>query len=109
MVVYVDDFKLSGPVANMAKGWSLIRSGIRTVEPTELGFDLGYKHEQSEKVLPDNGVRVRVMEYKMEDLLRSSVERYKELTGVTYLRPVSTPFAASSRAVALSAAAGGAV
>ena len=34
LVVYVDDFKLSGPAANMAKGWSLIRSGIRTEELT---------------------------------------------------------------------------
>ena len=92
LVVYVDDFKLSGPTANVAKGWSLIRSGIRTEEPTELGLYLGCKHEQSEKVLPDSGIRVRVMEYNMEDFLRSCVERYKELTGVTYLRSASRPF-----------------
>jgi len=45
LVVYVDDFKLSGPAKVMAKGWS--RGSIRTEEPTELVFYLGCHHEQS--------------------------------------------------------------
>ena len=32
------------------------------------------------------------MEYNMEDFLRSSVDRYRELTGVQYMRHASTPF-----------------
>ena len=67
LVVYVDDFKLSGPTGNLSKGWSLIRSGIRTEEPTKLGLYLGCHHEESERVLPDTGITVRVMEYNMED------------------------------------------
>ena len=32
------------------------------------------------------------MEYDMEDFLRSCVDRYRELTGVTTLRRAATPF-----------------
>ena len=32
------------------------------------------------------------MEYDVEDYLKSCIERYKELTGVTQLRKASTPF-----------------
>ena len=62
LVVYVNDFKMAGPVSNMEKRWSRIRSGIRT--------------EESKRVLPDSGVCVRVMEYNMESLLLSCVSRY---------------------------------
>jgi len=82
LVVYVDDVKLSGPVANIAKGWSLIRNGIRTEESPELGLYLGCKREQSVKALPDSGIRIRVVESNMEDFLCSCVGRYNELTGV---------------------------
>ena len=53
---------------------------------------LGCKHEQSERVLPDTGKKVRVMEYNMEEFLKSCVERYKELTGTQYMRHAVTPF-----------------
>ena len=33
LVVYVDDFKLSGPAGHLAEGWKLIRSSIKTDEP----------------------------------------------------------------------------
>ena len=42
--------------------------------------------------LPDTGVRVHVIEYNMVDFLRSWLERYKELTGVTTLRRAATLF-----------------
>ena len=48
LVVYVDDFKLSGPAENLERGWKLIRSGIRTEDPSELGLYLGCKHIQCE-------------------------------------------------------------
>ena len=46
----------------------------------------------SERKLPDTGAKVRVIEYNMEDFLRSCVERYKELTGVIVLSCATTPF-----------------
>jgi hypothetical protein len=92
LVVYVDDLKLSGPADSLAKGWSLIRSGIRTEEPTKLVFYLGCLHEQSERTLPGSGERVRVIEYNVEDFLRSCVDRYRELIGFQYFRHAATPF-----------------
>eukprot|EP00975_Prorocentrum_lima_P029499 6192974-Prorocentrum_lima.AAC.1 len=32
LVVYVDDFKLAGPKANLAKGWKLIRTPQRWID-----------------------------------------------------------------------------
>jgi len=91
-VVYVDDFKLSGPTGNLQEGWALIRRSIKTDEPHPMGLFLGCKHTVFERTLPDTGVQVRGVEYDMEDFLRSCVERYKELTGVTSLRKAATPF-----------------
>ena len=53
--MYVDDFLLSGPAANMDKGWQLIRWGkgqprdqekavIKMEEPTPIGKYLGAEH-----------------------------------------------------------------
>ena len=82
LVIYVDDFKLSGPADKLEEGWRLISSGLNIEDPSPLGMFLGCKHEQSERILPGSSKRVRVMEYNMEEFLRSCVDRYKELTGV---------------------------
>jgi hypothetical protein len=37
LVVYVDDFKMSGPQKTISKGWSLIRAGVKTEDPTVTG------------------------------------------------------------------------
>jgi hypothetical protein len=47
LVVYVDDFKLSGPIPNLARGWQLIRRHIRTEDPTPTGKYLGCDHRVS--------------------------------------------------------------
>ena len=44
LVVYVDDFKMSGPQDHMAKGWALIRKHIRTDPPQAVGKYLGCEH-----------------------------------------------------------------
>ena len=75
LVVYVDDFKLAGPAANLNEGWRLIRSGLVTEDPHGLDHYLGCKHEQSENKLPDTGAAVRTMTYNMEDFLRACVDR----------------------------------
>ena len=51
-----------------------------------MGLYLGCKHEESVHVLPQTRVKVRVMEYSMEEFLRSCVDRYRELTGVQVMR-----------------------
>ena len=88
----MEDFKLAGPTANLAEGWHLIRSGIRTEEPGDLGLYLSCHHQQSTRQLPISGKTVRVMEYDMQDFLVACVSRYRELTGMQYLRAASTPF-----------------
>jgi len=92
LVVYVDDFKLSGPKGSLDEGWDLIRQGIKTDVPHDVGLYLGCIHRVAEKVLPDTGAKVRVMEYDMEEFPVSCVERYKELTGVSTFKRVATPF-----------------
>ena len=90
LVVYVDDFKLSGPTENLKKGWDMIRKLVKTDAPSALGLFLGCRHDVFTRTLPNSDVVVRGIEYNMEDFLRSSVERYKELTGVTVLRRACT-------------------
>ena len=80
LVVHVDDFKLAGPAKAIKKGWELIRTGIKTNDRSPMGMYLGCRLDVSERKLPDTGARVLVIEYKMEDFLRSCVEVYKELT-----------------------------
>ena len=88
----MDDFKLSGPAENIAEGWRLIRRSIKTDEPHPVDQFLRCKHVAFERVLSDAGATARGMEYDMESLLQSSVERYKELTGVTTLHKATPPF-----------------
>ena len=44
LVVYVDDFKLSGPKANLAHGWSLMASKIKLEPPSSIKRYLGCEH-----------------------------------------------------------------
>ena len=105
LVVYVDDFKLAGPVGHLAEGWKLIH-GDATIDgqgkelvmddPTPLGQYLGCNHKQSTITLP-NGVKANAIEYDMEDFRDSCVSRYvdlaTEITGTApKIRPVATPF-----------------
>ena len=59
LTVYVDDFKMSGPAGNLAKGWELIRQpyaglkGIKMDDPTPGGKFLGCDHIESRQcVIP---------------------------------------------------------
>ena len=45
LIVYVGDFKLAGPAANIAEGCRLIRKGIITGEPEPIGRYLGVNIE----------------------------------------------------------------
>ena len=76
LVVYADDFKLSGPLANLDKGWRLIRKneddppereskGITTGVPTGHGLYLGCLHEITRRPSPTGDGEVNVLEYNM--------------------------------------------
>ena len=90
LVVYVDDFKLSGPAANLAKGWELIQSGIATDTPHKPDIFLGCKHEESVEASPWSGKPVRVLTYNMQSFLEDAVSKYQVLAGGVALRRVST-------------------
>ena len=44
LVVYVDDFKMSGPKEKLKEAWSLIKKGLRLDTPVPLGKYLGCHH-----------------------------------------------------------------
>ena len=108
MAVYVDDFKMSGPVANLPKGWDLIKKGIQTDVPAAAGKYLGCEQRSFEKLIPawttpllssdgkanHSMQKVRVMEYDMKDFLIFCVDRFVDLAGKSgpNLRKVETPF-----------------
>ena len=52
----MDDFKLAGPSANLKQGWSLIRKGIRTEDPTSAGKFLGCAHIVREIRIPNGSL-----------------------------------------------------
>jgi len=119
LVVYVDDFKMSGPEGNLREGWQLIRSHLTLEDPTPSGKYLGCEHRVFESTVPAEGnflhglasqgaspvrgaspaataatVPVRVVEYDMSSFLQQCVARYLELANLeaNKLRKAATPF-----------------
>ncbi|CAE7655522.1 unnamed protein product [Symbiodinium sp. CCMP2592] len=114
LVVYVDDFKLSGPKANLATGWELMASKIKLEPPSSIKRYLGCEHEPK-KAFPELtfgdrdttvaqgsvGPReIRMIKYDMRSFMEQCVSRYVELCGPKYkatLRSADTPFLDESR------------
>ena len=59
-MIYVDDFKLSGPEANLPKAWAQLKRGLTLDETTGLGKFLGCEHDVGAARL-ENGVLTRVL------------------------------------------------
>ena len=114
LVVYVDDFKMSGPKDALVKGWEMIRARIKTEPPTLACRYLGCEHQTIEKEIIRNSnpftragcesgqndkVKVRAMVYNMSNFLKSCVDRYLELAKCerNKLRKVATPFLDDSK------------
>ncbi len=93
LIVYVDDFKMSGPSENLQKGWDLIRPKIKMDDPTNFNHFLGCTHVEGVAELDGTGAPVRTMTYDMENFLVACVDLYKELAGPkVVIRFASTPF-----------------
>ena len=58
LIVYVDDFKLAGPKQNLTEGWKLIRSKIKTEDPTKIDKFLGCQHTIVEKFIKEGENRL---------------------------------------------------
>ena len=91
LVVYVDDFKLSGPKDSLAKGWALIRKGLQMEDPTPLGVFLGCAHK-IEKVPIGTGQMAAIIGYDMSEFMANCVRKYLDLAPGARLRPADTPF-----------------
>ena len=76
-MVYVDDFKMSGPSANFAKGWSMIRQKIETDEPHAVTKRLGCEHLVCDTNV--GCVSVKQMEYNMRPLFEQCADSYLTL------------------------------
>ena len=96
LMVYVDDFKMSGPSHLQPKAWDMIRSKIKLGAEGPPGKYLGCNHIVGERVV--NGRKVRTMSYDMRGFMKQSVQSYKDLCGEPEMkmRKVSTPFLASA-------------
>jgi hypothetical protein len=92
LIAYVDEFKMAGPTGNLAKGWELIRQGIKMDDPVPMGHFLGCTREEGSAVL-DDGSPVRTMTYNMQPYFETCVDLYRELIDPRVKWPrASTPF-----------------
>ena len=53
LIIYVDEFKPSGPKVYLRDGWDLIRLGVAIDPPSNLGLFLGCLHQKDLIILPD--------------------------------------------------------
>ena len=72
-MVYVDDFKMFGPIGDMNKGWECIRTSIKTDEPSPPGKCLGRNHVIKEVSI--NGNKVWQMIYVWHGTIHGTVCR----------------------------------
>ena len=97
LMVYVDDFKMSGPSNNFAKGWSMLRQKIKTDEPHAVTKCLGCEHLVCDTNV--GGVSVKQMEYNMRPFFEQCVDSCLTLTKkyISTLKPAKTPFLDESK------------
>ena len=93
LVIYVDDFKMSGPPDNLQKGWDLIAQGLNIDKPQDINGQsyLGCRHERYEIDLPGGG-KATVDSKNMTEFMQSCVQLYLDLAPGTTLQKVATPF-----------------
>ena len=74
LVVYVDDFKMSGPESSMKPAWALLRNGEGALDmddPQTLDSYLGCKHEIDRNAKAPDGTPVTKIEYNVQPFLES--------------------------------------
>ena len=75
LVLYVDDFLMSGPKENMEKAWADIAAVINIEDPGPMGLYLGCVHEEG-VVEMDDGRKIRIMTFNQESFFRDKIEKY---------------------------------
>lgn len=95
LVVYVDDFLMSGPKENFLPMWEKIGEVLNIEPPEQMGLYLGCLHSEfTEEV---DGVERRVLEFNQEsffkDKLDNYIESYTSAAGeAPKLSKVTTPY-----------------
>ena len=98
MVIYVDDFLMSGPQAGLNACWKAIRCatdkhpGIDMEDPKTVSRYLGCDHIFGTAKCPISGKPVRTLTWDMSEFMQSSVDAYEKLAGWKCTRQVETPF-----------------
>ena len=78
LIIYVDDFKLSGLEGNIPEGWKLLRkAGLKLEKERPPGFFLGCIHGRLDTVI--NGIAARGFAYNCEAYLLDTCKRYCDL------------------------------
>ena len=96
LMVYADDFKLSGPVKAVTQMWKTFAEmptdkRIILGKATELDQFLGCKHEHVEKTV--NGRLIRGTVYNMQQFLVQGLADYEKLAGKDFkIEHADTPF-----------------
>ena len=93
LMVYVDDFKMSGPQEGVKASWEAIKAqqewnkedecweqAVILGEIEDVKHFLGCDHKVSEATKPD-GTKVNVMTYSMHKFMRQCLERYQQVIG----------------------------
>ena len=98
LIIYVDDFKLSGPADKLDRGWKLIEKGLNIDPPNDINGQtyLGCRQERMKVDLPGGG-KATVDIKNMEEFMRSCVQLYLDLAPGATLRTVATPFLAEDQ------------
>jgi hypothetical protein len=76
LIVYVDDFKLAGPIRNLPRGWELIRKHLEVEEAKTNRVFLGCNQLKENICLP-NGVSADAMIYFMRGFMEACVLKYR--------------------------------
>ena len=113
LILYVDDFRIAGPIENMTKAWLTISKNIKIGPVEDSGKFLGCNHVLSQKIIPAGGdpwrdykqselkgdcTKLNIIEYDMEEFLRSCVSKYQELSNCKALIHADTPFIDEAKA-----------
>ena len=76
LIIYVDDFKLSGPVNDIKQGWALLRKSLVIEPETRIG-NMGVAYlgctQRCFSIMIESGRMATVMSYDTEDFLDSCV------------------------------------
>ena len=90
LMVYVDDFKMSGPSANLAGAWKQIQARIKMDTPGPVHRCLGCTHLAYDGVV--DGSAVKYMDDDMTQFMGSCVDSYMKLVPSANITKAPTPF-----------------